>query len=125
MASDRAGDAVPWADLTQFQTLTLAAIAELERGDTVSYGLAIKRRLERDYDEEINHGRLYPNLDDLAGRGLVEKDTIDRRTNAYTLTADGRRLLADVAKRYHAALGGGPADSEPPAPVPDGGGDDR
>ncbi|ELZ20434.1 PadR family transcriptional regulator [Natrinema limicola JCM 13563] len=35
------------------------------------YGLAIKRELEDYYGTEVNHGRLYPNLDELVDLGLV------------------------------------------------------
>jgi DNA-binding PadR family transcriptional regulator len=49
-------------------------------------GLAIKSELEKYRDEEINHGRLYPNLDQLVEKGFVEKSAKDRRTNLYTLT---------------------------------------
>jgi len=41
--------------------------------------------------QEIHHGRLYPNLDTLVEKGLVEKGEKDRRTNVYTLTRRGRR----------------------------------
>ena len=53
------------------------------------YGLAIKRELEAYYGSEVNHGRLYPNLDDLVEDGLVEKSELDKRTNQYELTEAG------------------------------------
>lgn len=77
-------------DLTAFQRDVLYVIAGL--GDD-PHGLAIKDELEKYYDVDINHGRLYPNLDDLVDAGLVEKGTIDRRTNSYTLSEEGRRKL--------------------------------
>ena len=77
-------------DLTAFQRDVLYVIAGL--GDE-PHGLAIKDELEKYYDVDINHGRLYPNLDDLVDVGLVEKGTIDRRTNSYTLSEEGRRKL--------------------------------
>lgn len=58
-----------------------------------SKGLTVMDALETYYDEEINHGRLYPNLDDLAEAGLVEKGQRDLRTNDYSLTEAGRREL--------------------------------
>jgi DNA-binding PadR family transcriptional regulator len=58
------------------------------------YGLAIKRRLEGYYETEVNHGRLYPNLDSLVGKGLVEKSALDKRTNLYVLSAAGREAIA-------------------------------
>ncbi|WP_264555090.1 PadR family transcriptional regulator [Halocatena marina] len=71
-------------ELSAFQRQILAVLAEEAR-----YGLAIKRELEAYYDQEINHGRLYPNLDDLVELGLVEKSARDRRTNEYALTEAG------------------------------------
>jgi len=76
-------------DLTGFQRDLLYVIAGLERPK----GLAIKDELEGYYESEINHGRLYPNLDKLVEKGLVEKGKIDDRTNYYTLTARGEREL--------------------------------
>lgn len=76
-------------DLTGFQRDLLYVIAGLDRPK----GLAIKRELEEYYESEINHGRLYPNLDTLVEKGLVEKGTIDKRTNYYTVTGRGRREL--------------------------------
>jgi DNA-binding PadR family transcriptional regulator len=59
------------------------------------YGLAIKRELEEYYGEEVNHGRLYPNLDDLVERGFVEKSELDKRTNQYELTDEGLGVVLD------------------------------
>ncbi len=71
-------------DLTAFQQNILTILAE-----EPMYGLAIKRELESYYGSEVNHGRLYPNLDDLVTIGLVEKSELDKRTNQYGLTDDG------------------------------------
>ncbi|ELY49503.1 helix-turn-helix transcriptional regulator [Natronorubrum bangense] len=73
--------------MTGFQRDVLYAIA----GYDEPHGLAIKDELENYYETEILAGRLYPNLDTLVGNGLVEKGTLDRRTNYYTLTRRGRR----------------------------------
>ena len=78
-------------DLTAFQQNVLFVLAEEAR-----YGLAIKRELEDYYGEEVNHGRLYPNLDALIERGLVEKSELDKRTNEYGLTDDGQAVLVDL-----------------------------
>ena len=78
-------------DLTGFQRDLLYTIAGLDE----SHGLAIKEELETYYETEIHHGRLYPNLDTLVDKGLVEKGEIDRRTNSYTLTRRGRREIED------------------------------
>jgi PadR family transcriptional regulator PadR len=78
-------------DLTGFQRDLLYTIAGLDD----PHGLAIKDELEEYYESEIHHGRLYPNLDTLVDKGLVEKGELDRRTNFYTLTRRGRRELED------------------------------
>src|SRR6056297_272228 len=78
------------SELTAFQRNILIILAEDPR-----YGLAIKRELETYYDSEVNHGRLYPNLDDLVEMGLVEKSELDKRTNQYALTDDGYGAVLD------------------------------
>lgn len=75
-------------DLTGFQQTTLIILAE-----EPLYGLAVKRELEEYYGDEVNHGRLYPNLDQLVTEGLVEKSALDKRTNQYELTEQGYELL--------------------------------
>ncbi|MDL0129237.1 PadR family transcriptional regulator [Halobacterium salinarum] len=77
-------------DLTGFQRDLLYVIAGLDE----PHGLAIKDELEEYYESEIHHGRLYPNLDTLVDKGLVEKGEVDQRTNSYTLTRRGRREIA-------------------------------
>jgi len=77
-------------DLTAFQKNILVVLSE-----EPMYGLAIKRALEEYYGEDVNHGRLYPNLDDLVGRGFVEKSELDKRTNQYELTEEGLGVVLD------------------------------
>mgnify|MGYP006286825623 CR=1 FL=1 len=77
-------------ELTAFQQNILTILAEEPR-----YGLAIKRELESYYDSEVNHGRLYPNLDELVEMDLVEKSELDKRTNEYALTDDGYQAVLD------------------------------
>ncbi|WP_336362091.1 helix-turn-helix transcriptional regulator [Halalkalicoccus salilacus] len=77
-------------DLTGFQRDLLYAIAGLD----TPHGLAIKGEIEDYYEKEVHHGRLYPNLDTLVNKGLVQKGEIDRRTNSYALTDRARRELA-------------------------------
>lgn len=77
-------------DVTGFQRDLLIVIAGLEK----PHGLAIKDELEAYYDTEIHHGRLYPNLDTLVDKGLVEKGQRDQRTNTYVITRRGRREIA-------------------------------
>lgn len=76
-------------NLTGFQRDLLYVIGGLND----PHGLALKAELEKYYETEITPGRLYPNLDTLANKGLVEKSSIDRRTNLYKLTARGQREL--------------------------------
>ena len=77
-------------DLTGFQRDLLEAIAGV---DDEPYGLALKDYLDERYADPINHSRLYQNLDRLADQGLIARDELDARTNEYTLTEAGRRLL--------------------------------
>ncbi len=76
-------------DLTGFQRDLLYVIAGL----TEPHGLAIKDELEDYYQKEIHHGRLYPNLDTLVNKGLVEKGQRDKRTNSYSLSRRGQREI--------------------------------
>ena len=76
-------------DLTGFQRDLLYVIAGLEN----PHGLACKKEIETYYQNDIHHGRLYPNLDTLVEKGLVAKGEIDRRTNKYTITERGRREI--------------------------------
>ncbi|MCU4924404.1 PadR family transcriptional regulator [Halobacteria archaeon AArc-dxtr1] len=77
-------------ELTAFQNNILVILAR-----EPMYGLAIKRDLEDYYGTEVNHGRLYPNLDELVELGLVEKSELDKRTNQYSLTDDGYAAVLD------------------------------
>jgi DNA-binding PadR family transcriptional regulator len=77
-------------NLTAFQTNILTILSE-----EAMYGLAIKRELEEYYGEEVNHGRLYPNLDTLVEKGYVEKSELDKRTNQYELTDEGLAVVVD------------------------------
>jgi PadR family transcriptional regulator PadR len=78
-------------DLTGFQRDLLYVIAGLGEPK----GLAIKEELADYYEGEINHGRLYPNLDTLVEKGLVSKGTIDDRTNSYSLSRRGTQEIRD------------------------------
>jgi DNA-binding PadR family transcriptional regulator len=84
------GDPGIASELTAFQQNIIVILSEEAR-----YGLAIKRELEEYYGSEVNHGRLYPNLDDLVDLGLVEKSELDKRTNQYALTDDGEEVLVN------------------------------
>jgi len=76
-------------ELSAFQRDMLFVVAARDR----PHGLAIKDDLEAYRDEEVHHARLYPNLDELAEKGLLSKGQKDRRTNYYTVTQRGRRDL--------------------------------
>mgnify|MGYP006275715615 FL=1 len=91
-------------DLTNFQIQLLAVITNSQN----QHGLAVKRTLQDEYDQhlgeegdtapiEINHGRMYPNLDELVDMGCLEKGEIDKRTNYYKLTDVGSQLLNDYS----------------------------
>ena len=91
-------------DLTGFQRDLLYVVA----GQDKPHGLAVKDELEEYYEAEIQHGRLYPNLDTLVEKGLVEKGEQDRRTNYYTVTRRGRREIdarREWEQRYLDAAG--------------------
>lgn len=83
----------PLHDLTGFQRDALVVVRNL--GPTK--GLAIKEELDRHYGE-VNHGRLYPNLDTLHDKGLIEKGRMDDRTNSYAISGRGRRELEAYAE---------------------------
>jgi DNA-binding PadR family transcriptional regulator len=82
-----------FADLTAFKRDLLWTLFHEDSRE--AYGLRIKRQLEALYGEEVNHGRLYPNLDDLVDADLIEKSELDKRTNNYALTEQATQLLAD------------------------------
>ncbi|MBX0325771.1 PadR family transcriptional regulator [Halomicroarcula sp. F13] len=103
-AADQKGDyvkdvepAVDDGELTRFQWTILYLLAR-EDGQS-EYGLGIKRALEAYYGDEVNHGRLYPNLDQLVDAGYIKKGELDNRTNLYELTETGKRLLRRDADR--------------------------
>ena len=78
-------------DLTAFQRDLLYVVDGLDE----PHGLAVQEELEEYYGKAIHHGRLYPNLDTVAEKGLIEKGEKDQRTNVYTITRRGRRELED------------------------------
>ncbi|MFC7214500.1 PadR family transcriptional regulator [Saliphagus sp. GCM10025334] len=75
--------------LTGFQRDLLYVIAGMDRPS----GQQILDDINEYIDQPVTHGRLYPNLDTLVERELVEKGQLDRRTNYYALTPKGRRVL--------------------------------
>jgi len=67
-----------------------------------SKGTAIQAALAAYYEEDVNHGRLYTNLDALVDAGLITKSARDRRTNEYALTELARDALA-ARQRWQAS----------------------
>lgn len=61
-------------DLTDFQRDLLYVIA----GREDPHGLALKDEFDDYYEKEIQHDRLYPNIDMLVEKGFVEKGEQDR-----------------------------------------------
>lgn len=91
-------------ELSAFQRDTLRLIAGMEE---TPIGLDIKRALEDYYGEDVNHGRLYPNLDTLVEGGYITKEEVDGRTNAYELSEQAQEALRarDEFNAEHTASG--------------------
>ncbi|MFC7044350.1 helix-turn-helix transcriptional regulator [Halobacteriaceae archaeon GCM10025711] len=89
-----------WTDLTGFQRDLLKSVRRLDQDHTVPTGTTIRTDLESMYGEDINHGRLYQNLNELGERGFIRKVVVDGRTNAYYLTDDAVRLLDEAAREF-------------------------
>jgi hypothetical protein len=109
-------------ELTGFQRDLLVCVVAMDRergpDDPPATGQAIMDRVNETYPTSVTHGSLYPNLDALDEAGLVEKDSIDGRTNGYRPTERGVAALEarvdliaaviDVQlRRPHAASTGG------------------
>lgn len=77
-------------ELTSFQRDILYVVEGLEKPS----GQDIKDELEEQYGS-VTHGRLYPNLDSLVDQGYLEKGELDRRTNYYEITGEGRTAIED------------------------------
>jgi len=77
-------------ELTGFQRDLLYVIGDSDHPS----GQDIKQKISADVGE-VNHGRLYPNLDALVEEGLVTKGQHDRRTNYYEISKKGREELRD------------------------------
>lgn len=81
-------------DLTGFQRDLLYVINGFDQPS----GQSIKDELQATYQTEINHGRLYPNLDTVVNKELVEKGELDRRTNYYAITETGEQAIYERRK---------------------------
>jgi len=80
--------------LSAFQRDILYVVSDLE----TPYGLGIKSALEEYYGEDVNTGRVYQNLSTLVDDGYLEKSSIDKRTNSYTLT---KKAMQGIEHRHH------------------------
>lgn len=89
--SQQAQKGSPLHDLTAFQRDLMFLLKNSDENEP--HGLHLKEELEQFYQTKIHHGRLYPNLDDLVDMGLVQKSSVDGRTNSYSITRRGRREL--------------------------------
>jgi len=80
-------------ELTGFQRDLLYVVA----GSDQPSEQMVRREMEQ-YVDNVNHGRLYPNLDTLVEHSLVEKGSQDQRTNYYEVTERGKGLILDRHK---------------------------
>lgn len=78
-------------DLTGFQRDLLYVIAGADQPS----GQDVKEEVEQYYSSDINHGRLYPNLDTLVNKEVVEKGQLDRRTNYYAISDKGQQEIEE------------------------------
>ncbi|RQH01300.1 PadR family transcriptional regulator [Natrarchaeobius oligotrophus] len=78
-------------DLTGFQRDLLYVIAGADQPS----GQDVKEEIETYYTTDINHGRLYPNLDTLVNKEFVDKGQLDRRTNYYEISETGLQVIED------------------------------
>lgn len=78
-------------DLSGFQRDLLYVIYRLDRPS----GQEVKDDLETYYDDPINRGRLYTNLDTLVEKGYVRKGQRTRRSNYYEISEMGIQALTE------------------------------
>ena len=83
-------EADTYANLSAFQRDILWILAD--KGGLK--GVAISDELESYYGEQVTHGQIYPNLDQLVDAGLIKKIPRNRRTNEYQLTEDAHQVLS-------------------------------
>ena len=87
---------VRWFDLNASNRDLLVEIYQMDQPS----GQDIQHRMKAEHNEDVDHGRLYPNLDDLVDYGLLDKGEQNLRTNYYQITNDGRRLVEDTARYF-------------------------
>ena len=92
-------DETVWGDLTGFKRDLLRVLAELDSPN----GLELEAELQSLYPD-LTHARVYQNLDQLADDGLITKQSVTDRENAYTLASSGEAHLQAAADRLTDAL---------------------
>jgi DNA-binding PadR family transcriptional regulator len=88
-----------WQACSGFQRDLLIAIAS----QTDPNGLEIKANLEDTHPDSGCAPRLYTNLDELADRGLVAKESA-QPSSTYRLTEQGEAVLREAAERLTAVV---------------------
>lgn len=83
-----------FAQLTGFQRDIVRLMIEAEEAN----GQQIQQMMESFIGKEVNHGRIYPNLDTLVDGGYLDKGQYDRRTNKYEITELARERARDYAR---------------------------
>lgn len=78
-----------YANLNAFQRDLLFALEQVGP----CKGLAVEEHLEEYYGEELNHARVYTNLNKLIGYSMIFKRQEDGRTNRYDLTSRGEGAI--------------------------------
>jgi DNA-binding PadR family transcriptional regulator len=91
---------VRWFDLNNSKRDLLVEIYQMDHPS----GQDIRGRMEAEHGEDVKHGRLYPNLNDLVDLGLLDKGEQNLRSNYYQITNDGQRLVEDTI-RYFESIG--------------------
>lgn len=104
--------------LTGFQRDIIRVISRHQLDGTRPSGATIQEDVGEKWNEEINHGRMYPNLDQLAlavegddaeklawDTAWIDKRERDRRTKQYSLTDAAIEELARIQDEDDADLG--------------------
>ena len=78
-------------ELTGFQRDLLAIVA----AEGPCKGQVILDGIQDAIESDVTHGRLYPNLDTLSYKGLIDKQSMvpDDRSNTYQITTEGVAVL--------------------------------
>lgn len=89
-------------DLTRFRIDILSFLHKRSRT-----GADLQRELEEYYGEDLNHRRVYDNLDALEEMGLVEKleHEISDKTHLYEITDDGKIVVYEYGTEMAVRLG--------------------